>query len=75
MNEISEIVATWNGLVNRINDGTIKVHHGFECRDCYNSGFREIDDPQGRIGPDGSVYRGVVRCNRCEYWNRRSQQR
>jgi hypothetical protein len=35
--------------------------HRFECEHCFNSGFREIDDPKG--GPN----RGVVGCDRCYY--------
>lgn len=44
-----------------------RLHERPECSHCFNSGFREIDDPNG--GPN----RGVVRCDRCEYWHRRSQ--
>lgn len=35
----------------------------FECKSCFNCGFREVPDPQG------SNYRGRVKCDRCEYWN------
>jgi hypothetical protein len=29
---------------------------------CFNSGFREVADPKGGRNP------GVVRCDRCSYW-------
>lgn len=37
----------------------------FECKHCFNSGFRYVEDPKGRVGPDGKVYMGVVRCGEC----------
>lgn len=45
-------------------DGSLRndKHHRYECRFCFNCGFREVDDPQG--GPN----RGVVRCQECNYW-------
>lgn len=41
----------------------------WECEHCNGCGFRYVDDPHG------SLYRGVVRCDRCEYWARRDMNR
>lgn len=40
-----------------------------ECEQCFDGGFRYVNDPAG------SNYRGVVRCNYCDYWWRRDQKR
>ena len=40
----------------------IRTFEGFECWACFNSGFRTVADPKG--GPN----EGVVRCDRCRYW-------
>lgn len=41
-------------------DGTA----GFMCEHCLNAGWRYVDDPRDKY----SNYRGVVRCDRCRYW-------
>lgn len=51
----------------------VNVIQRFECRECFNSGLRYIDDPQGRLAPTGIPYRGVVRCDRCNTNHFRSQ--
>lgn len=45
----------------------IAVTSRFECPDCFNTGWRYVADPQG------SSYRGVVRCDRCNTNHFRSQ--
>ena len=49
-------------ILGKLRAGEIRTFGGFECGECFNSGFREVDDPQG--GPN----EGVVRCDRCRYW-------
>lgn len=53
-------------FVDKIKSGVVKGHTRFECKYCYNSGFRNVEDP--KKGP----YCGVVRCNKCKYWAIRS---
>ncbi len=74
-NELQSIAdtETMQGIADRIRDGLANgtlacAPDRFECRYCFNSGFREIADPQRQ-----SNYRGVVRCDYCEYWSFRRQ--
>jgi hypothetical protein len=60
--QISSYIETWNEIIDDVNNGRVRIRQGFECSQCYNSGFRYVPDPQG------SKYRGVVRCNECRYW-------
>ncbi len=40
-----------------------RLKDGFQCRHCFGCGWREVPDPTG------APYRGVVRCNECNYWH------
>ncbi len=46
----------------------------FECKLCFNSGFRDVPDPKGRVGPDGKIHTGMVRCSECNssYFHRQN---
>ena len=60
--QISSYIETWNEIIDEVNSGKVRIRAGFECAECFNSGFRYVPDPQG------SHYKGVVRCNQCRYW-------
>jgi hypothetical protein len=67
MESISDLLAEkWEREIADITSGRVKSVGGdyrrFECPECFNSGWRYISDPQG------STERGVVRCDRCRYW-------
>lgn len=59
---VQAIFKTWNEIIEKIRSGEIRTATGYECSECFNSGFREVPDPQG------GHYKGVVRCDRCRYW-------
>lgn len=52
-----------NRILAGLDDGTLPTAYRFECWECFNSGFRSVQDLKH------SHYSGVVRCDRCEYWN------
>lgn len=54
-------------LVTLIKAGKVKSEKGFECPYCFNSGFKQVKDPQK--GPNS----GVVRCDKCKYWKFRQE--
>lgn len=62
LEQMASLTATWNGIIEDVYAGKVKLHDRYECKECFNTGFRQIDDPQG------GHYRGVVRCNHCRYW-------
>ena len=66
--EFDSVARTANDILAKVRTGEIATSDRFECWHCHNSGFREIDDPRG--GPN----KGVVRCDRCEYWRIRREQ-
>lgn len=68
MDNLVPLIAISDSIRADLAAGKLRTHDGqFECQGCFNSGFREISDPQG------SVYRGVVRCDQCRYWEFRRQ--
>jgi len=62
-------VMTADGILAKLRSGEIRTFGGYECSECFNSGFRAVDDPHG--GPN----RGVVRCDRCRYWELKRESR
>lgn len=67
MSEFEPLIETFNKIIADVKSGKIKLREGFQCRDCFGRGWREVPDPQG------SNYRGVIKCRNCEYWNFRRQ--
>lgn len=67
MEIIGNIIAEkWKRIAEEIASGKVQGaadHRRFECPDCFNSGFRYVRDPQ-----PASDAIGVVRCDRCRYW-------
>lgn len=61
-NSLTAIHATWNDIIQKVQNGEIRIEQGFECKDCFNSGFRQVSDPHG------GRFTGVVRCDQCRYW-------
>lgn len=69
MDELKNLLGTVDEIREGIRTGQIRTSEGFECRFCFNSGFREALDPRN---PHDSRYRGVVRCYECRYWEFRA---
>ncbi len=63
MGELVPISNIAEKILAGLKDGTLPMSDRFECQDCFNSGYRSVRDP------NHPLYKGVVKCNRCEYWN------
>lgn len=66
---IREVKSEWEQIIDDLHAGKIKVDNGYECSECFGSGFRYVDDPKD---PLYSKFKGVVRCNHCRYWEIRA---
>ena len=70
MGELVQMIDLATSIRSDLASGKLRTRDGqFECIECFNSGWREVIDPQG------SVYRGVVKCTRCRYWEFRQTNR
>ncbi len=65
--DVASLIMTFNDIIAKVNSGEIPCLPGTGCTHCFGSGFREVPDPQG------SHYRGVVRCDKCKYWEYRRE--
>lgn len=69
---IGEQKSEWEQIIDDLHAGKIKVDRGYECAECFGSGFRYVPDPVNPLYSTSS-YLGVARCNECRYWEIRAR--
>jgi len=72
VDQFSSIAKRLQLIENSIKSGKIRTGDRTTCNYCFDSGLKEVDDPADPLFRGDRVYRGVVRCNRCFYWENRA---